>query len=402
MQKILTEQKTLRLKKGEDRRIRGGHLWVFSNEINTKVTPLTEFAAGEQALVLAEDGRKLGIAYVNPASLISARIVTRDCSVAIDRSLFTHRLKVALSLREQLYAKPCYRLVFGEADGLPGLVVDRFDDVLVAQVTTAGMESRKDEIIAALVKVVKPAGILWRNDTAVRELEGLDRYVEVAVGEVPSELEVSEGGRKFRFSPHKGQKTGWFFDQRRNRDRLSQYVADKRVLDVYSYVGAWGIRAAGSGASAVTCVDTSPRAIEDIEHNAGANDFSELITVVRSDGLDYMRQAREERKQFDLVVLDPPAFVKRKKDIKQGSLAYRRVNEQAMRLLSKDGILITCSCSYHMPQDLFVKNLQQAARHLDRQLQILESLQQGMDHPVHPAIPETRYLKGAIVRVLPA
>lgn len=398
----MTEQKILRLKKGEDRRIRGGHLWVFSNEIDTRATPLTEFTPGEQALVLAADDRKLGNAYVNPASLISARIVTRDPSIAIDSSLMTHRLKVALSLRERLYEQHSYRLLFGEADGLPGLVVDRFGDVLVAQVTTAGMEARKDEIITALNKVIKPAGILWRNDGAVRELEGLDRYVEIAVGEVPSELELTEGGVKFRFSPHKGQKTGWFYDQRSNRDRLSQYVADRQVLDVYSYVGAWGLRAVAAGASAVTCVDTSPRALEDLEGNADLNGFSDRLTVVKSDGLQYMQGAREKRDQFDVVVLDPPAFVKRKKDIKQGGLAYRRINEQAMRLLSKDGILITCSCSYHMPQDLFIKNLQQAARHLDRQIQILEVLQQGMDHPVHPAIPETRYLKGAIVRVLPA
>ena len=248
MQKILTEQKILRLKKGEDRRIRGGHLWVFSNEIDTRATPLTEFTPGEQALVLAADDRKLGNAYVNPASLISARIVTRDPSIAIDSSLMTHRLKVALSLRERLYEQHSYRLLFGEADGLPGLVVDRFGDVLVAQVTTAGMEARKDQIITALNKVIKPAGILWRNDGAVRELEGLDRYVEIAVGEVPSELELTEGGVKFRFSPHKGQKTGWFYDQRSNRDRLSQYVADKQVLDVYSYVGAWGLRAVAAGA----------------------------------------------------------------------------------------------------------------------------------------------------------
>ena len=398
----MSEQKILRLKKGEERRIRGGHLWVFSNEIDTRATPLTQFTAGEQVLVLAADDRKLGIAYVNPASLISARIVTRDPTVSIDRSLMIHRLKVALSLRQRLFEQPFYRLVFGEADGLPGLVVDRFDNVLVAQISTAGMESRKDEVLAALDKVINPAGILWRNDAAVRELEGLERYVEVAAGKAPSELELNEGGLKFRFSPHKGQKTGWFFDQRGNRDRLPVYVAQKTVLDVYSYVGAWGLRAAAAGASAVTCVDTSPRAVEEAEHNADINGFSKQVTVKRSDGLDFMRQAREDRQKFDVVVLDPPAFVKRKKDLKQGSLAYRRINEQAMRVLSKDGILISCSCSYHMPMELLVKNLQQAARHLDRQVQILEVLQQNVDHPVHPAIPETRYLKGVIARVLPA
>jgi len=398
----LSEQKILRLKKGEDRRIRAGHLWVFSNEVDTKATPLTGFEPGEAALVIAADDRKLGVAYVNPASLIAARLVTRDPAGSIDRSLVTHRLKVALSLREQLYDQPCYRLLFGEADSLPGLVVDRFDEFLVAQVTSAGMEQRKDEIVAALQKVIKPAGILWRNDTAVRELEGRDRYVEVAAGEVPSELTVTEGGIDFRFSPHKGQKTGWFYDQRANRDRLDRYAGGKSVLDVYSYVGAWGLRALGAGATAVTCVDTSPRAVADIEYNADQNGFAEQVTVVQSEGLQFMREAREKREKFDLVVLDPPAFVKRKKDLKQGSLAYRRINEQAMRLLSKDGILVTCSCSYHMPQELLVKNLQQAARHLDRQVQILEVLQQGMDHPVHPAIPETRYLKGVIARVLPA
>jgi 23S rRNA (cytosine1962-C5)-methyltransferase len=389
----------LKLKKGEDRRIRFGHLWIFSNEVDTKQTPLTAFEPGEEAVVVAADDRPVGVCYVNPQSLISARIMSRNPEHAIDRSLITHRLNVAKSLRDRLYPTAFYRLVYGESDGLPGLVVDRFDDVLVCQITTAGMEARKEEILAALNKVLKPSGILWRNDARVREMEGLDRYVEVAQGEVPDHLVVTEGELRFQVSPQLGQKTGWFYDQRDNRDRFCRYVAGARVLDVFSYVGAWGLRSLAAGAASATLVDVSAQAVAEIEANASANDLADRARVVQAEGFQFLKQELADKQRYDVIVLDPPAFVKRKKDFKEGSLAYRRLNELAMRLLDRDGILVTCSCSYHMPQEELVRGVQQAARHVDRNVEILEFLQQGPDHPVHPAIPETRYLKGIIARV---
>jgi 23S rRNA (cytosine1962-C5)-methyltransferase len=392
----------LYLKRGEDARLRAGHLWVFSNEVDVKRSPLGEFDPGEICIIVDSADKPVGVGYVNPNSLIAARLVNRGIAHALDRSLIVHRLNVALALRERLYAQPYYRLVFGESDGLPGLTVDRYGDVLVAQTTTAGMERLKDDIAAALVKTLRPGAIVWKNDAGIRALEQLPDYADVGYGEMTLPVIAHEGGLDFRIDPIGGQKTGWFYDQRGNRDLLATYVSGKRVLDVFSYLGAWGLRAASFGANDVTCVDASAAAVEATAANAERLGFAERVRAVKADAFDYLKSLREAREHFDVVILDPPAFVKRKKDFAEGRLAYRRINEMAMQVLAKDGILITCSCSYHLPRATLLEAVQQGARHLDRQVQALAQLQQAPDHPVHPAIPETDYLKGFICRVLPA
>lgn len=390
------------LKRGEDARLRAGHAWVFSNEVDVQRTPLTEFEPGQACAILDSREKPIGVGYVNPHSLICARLVARGLDHALDKSLFVHRINIALSLRERLYDEPYYRLVFGEADGLPGLTVDRFGDVLVAQTTTAGMERLKDPITEALVKTLKPAAVWWKNDAAVRALEGLPSYADLGYGDGSVPLEAREGGLRFAVDPVGGQKTGWFYDQRANRDQLARFVAGKRVLDVCSYLGGWGLRAAAMGASEVVCVDTSADAVEAIAANAERNGLAGTVRAVRADAFDHLRALREARERFDVVILDPPAFVKRRKDLAEGKQAYRRLNELGMQVLARDGILVTCSCSYHMPRATLLEGIQLGARHLDRQAQVLVQLQQAPDHPVHPAIPETDYLKGYILRVLPA
>ncbi|MEJ2576764.1 MAG: class I SAM-dependent rRNA methyltransferase [Gammaproteobacteria bacterium] len=392
----------LRLNKGADRRLRAGHCWVYSNEVDTAASPLGGFEPGEPVELVNHAGRWLGHAYVNPHSLICARVVSRDRARPLDRSLLVHRLNVALAGRERRYAAPFYRLVYGEADGLPGLVVDRFGDYLVAQLTTAGMERQRAAVVEALARVLKPRGVLLRNDGASREFEGLARYVEPALGEVPAELEVREAGARFVVNPAEGQKTGWFFDQAANRDTMTRYVRGRRVLDVFSYVGAWGVRAALAGAAAVTCVDASPAAVAAVAGNAARNGVGERVAALRGDAFAVLRELKAAGERFDLVILDPPAFVKRRKDLKEGALAYRRINEAGLALLDRDGVLVTASCSFHMDRDGLLRTVQQAARHLDRSLQLLEQGHQGPDHPVHPAIPETAYLKAFLLRVLPA
>ena len=390
------------LKRGEDARLRAGHAWVFSNEVDVQRTPLTEFEPGQACAILDSREKPIGVGYVNPHSLICARLVARGLDHALDKSLFVHRLNIALSLRERLYDEPYYRLVFGEADGLPGLTVDRFGDVLVAQTTTAGMERLKDPITEALVKTLKPAAVWWKNDAAVRALEGLPSYADLGYGDGAVPLEAREGGLRFAVDPVGGQKTGWFYDQRANRDQLACFVAGKRVLDVCSYLGGWGLRAASMGASEVVCVDASADAVEAIAANAERNGLAGTVRAVRADAFEHLRALREARERFDVVILDPPAFVKRRKDLAEGKQAYRRLNELGMQVLARDGILVTCSCSYHMPRATLLEGIQLGARHLDRQAQVLVQLQQAPDHPVHPAIPETDYLKGYILRVLPA
>lgn len=394
----------LKLKKNEDRRLRAGHVWVFSNEVDTAATPLTAFAPGDPVIIHAADGKPLGSGYVNPHSLICARLVSRDPDLLLNQSLIVHRLNVALSLRARLYDAPYYRLVFGDSDGLPGLVVDRYDDVLVVQIATAGMERVKGEIVGALEKVLRPRAILFRNDGASRELEGLERYVEAGLGEVPETVRLTEAGVAFDVPLFAGQKTGWFFDQHSNRLRLRHYVRGCRVLDMFSYIGAWGLQAASAGAAEVTCVDSSAKAIGWIEHNAKLNASASQCAVrtLEADAFDALRDLRAAREKFDVVIVDPPAFIKRKKDIREGTQAYRRLNQMAMQVVAKDGILVSASCSYHLARDTLLGLLLQASRHLDRNLQVIEQGQQAPDHPIHPAIPETAYLQAFFCRLLPA
>lgn len=393
----------LYLKRGEDTRLRAGHLWVFSNEVDVQRSPLSGFEPGQVCAIVDSRDKAIGVGYVNPNSLICARLVSRGLEHMLDRSLLVHRLNVALALRERLFDEPWYRLVFGESDGLPGLTVDRFGDVLVAQTTTAGMERLKDEITAAIVKVLKPRQLWWKNDAASRSMENLPEYADLGHGDpLDGPLIVREAGLEFECDPVGGQKTGWFYDQRGNRDHLAGLVKGKRVLDMFSYLGGWGLRAAAFGASEVVCVDSSQPAVDAITRNAQRNGLADRVSAVRADAFDHLKALREQRERFDVVILDPPAFVKRKKDLAEGRVAYRRLNELGMQVLNRDGILITCSCSHHMPRAQLLDGVQQGARHLDRQAQLLWHLQQGPDHPIHPAIPETEYLKGFILRILPA
>jgi len=388
----------LRLRHREDRRITAGHLWVFSNEVDTARTPLTGFEPGAMCRVIGDKERFLGYAYVNPHALICARIVGRDPEFAPGKSLVVHRLQVALALRERLYPEPFYRLVYGESDGLPGLVLDRYGDVVVGQIGTAGMEAMKAEIVAALEKVIRPRTVIWKNDSGARELEGLASYVETAHGDPVDKAVVVENGVSFEVPIGSGQKTGWFYDQAANRRALLKYVPGLRVLDVFSYLGAWGLAAAKAGASEVVCVDSSAPALEILERSAAASGLS--VRTVRGDAFDALAALRDAGEKFDVVVIDPPAFIKRRKDAPKGQAAYRKLNQLAMQLLPRDGILVSCSCSHHLAQDDLIDTVQQAARHLGRFAQVVEVGGHSPDHPLHPAIPETRYLKSLFCRVV--
>ena len=389
----------LKLKRGEDRRLRAGHLWIFSNEVDTTATPLTQFEPGAAVQVHSDRDQFLGFAYVNPRTLIAARIVTRDAAYPLDASLLVHRLRVALALREKLYSEPYYRLAFGESDGLPGLVLDRYGDVVVAQSGTAGIDRLRAEIEDAVAKVVGAQTLVWKNDSGARELEGLERDVSVAGNaNLPDEITVREQGVDFVAPLAEGQKTGWFYDQAANRERLRRYLpAGARVLDVCSYVGAWAVTALKAGAGSATCVDASATALAYVERNAKANGVS--VAGIRDDAFDALKALQESGARFDVVILDPPAFAKRKKDVPQAQAAYRKLNQLALPLIDRDGILVSCSCSYHMPADDLASAIQGAARHSSRFVQLLELGGQSPDHPVHPAIPETRYLKSFFCRV---
>jgi 23S rRNA (cytosine1962-C5)-methyltransferase len=386
----------LRLKRNEDRRLHAGHLWIFSNEVDTRQTPLPKFKAGELVRVLAHNDRALGLAYVNPKSLIAARML--ETWKIPDTAWLAARIRGAMTLRDRLYSKPYYRLVYGESDGLPGLVVDRYGTSCVAQIGTAGMELLKPQIREALSQVVGCEALLFKNDSAAREMEGLPSYVEAVQGRFDAPALVIEDGLEFEAPLAEGQKTGWFFDQAANRRALTKYLPPAgRVLDVFSYVGAWGVRAAHHGAREVTCVDSSAAALDLAAANAQRNRVK-LITR-KGDAFDVLEEFAKQGARFDVVIVDPPAFAKRKKDLPKALAAYKRLNQLAIQVLAAEGILVSCSCSFHVSAEDLQDAIAKAARGADKHLQILEMGSQAPDHPVHPAIPETRYLKAYFCRI---
>ncbi len=392
------EVPALRLKRGEDRRLRAGHLWIFSNEVDNDATPLLSLPVGSVVRVLSDREQFLGYAYVNPHALICARILSRSPVHPPDRSLLVHRLRVALALRERLYSAPYYRWVFGESDGLPGLVLDRYGELVVGQIATAGMEALRTEVEAAVAEVVSPAALIWKNDSSVRELEQLPRQLLTPIGRPPEELKVLEGSLAFSVPLSSAQKTGWFYDQSGNREHWRRLIIPgARVLDVCSYAGAWAISALARGAREALCVDASEAALEVARRNAAANGVT--LATEKGDAFEVLDELVRRGERFDAVVLDPPAFIKRKKDIARGQAAYRKLNQVAMRLLERDALLVSCSCSYHLAADELLGLVQAAARHTSRFVQVLYSGGQSPDHPLHPAIPETRYLKAFFCRV---
>lgn len=390
----------LHLNKNCERRLRQGHQWVYSNEVDAKKSTMKSFQAGEQVLVAASDGSLMGTAVMSPTHLICARLISRNPEQFLDGSLLVHRLNIALSLRDRMFAVPCYRLVFGDSDGLPGLVIDRFFDVCVVQISSPAMEQMKQAIVDALLKVVKPKTIVFKNDGKMRALEGLPEYCEFAVGAEQEALELEENGVRFVAPLVQGQKTGWFFDHRMNRLRMQSYVKGKRVLDLFSYVGGWGIQAAAAGAASLTFVDASALAVNYVHQNARLNSLQN-VRALEGDVFEVCQQLKADGEKFDVVVADPPAFIPRKKDEREGLNAYHRLNQMAMRLLDRDGILISGSCSMHLSREQLRDTIRHAGRKIDRFVQILEEGGQGPDHPIIPAIPETDYLKACFVRVLP-
>lgn len=399
----------LRLRKGEERRLRAGHLWVFSNEIDTAATPLGSFEPGALVQVVSDRGQPLGTAYLNPATLIAARLLSRDVHETLDRRWFATQLRAALALRERLYPTPHYRAVFSESDGLPGLILDRFGDVLVGQIATLGMERLRGEIEAAVREVFSPQVFVWKNDSGARTLEGLPEQVVAAWGDIPATITVVEqvAGRGLELvaALPEGQKTGWFYDQAFNRSLLPRFLpSGARVLDVCSYVGAWSSAALAAGAGTVSCIDSSAAALEYARDNLQRTAHAlgrpaAALRLLQEDAFDGLAALAAAGERFDAVIVDPPAFIKRRKDAPAGQAAYRKLNQLALRVLEPEGLLVSCSCSYHLAPDELLAAIQGAARHVDRRVQVLHLGGQSPDHPVHPAIPETRYLKSFFCRV---
>ncbi len=379
------------LARGEERRLRSGHPWVFSNEISSIAGDRIRGAVVE---VYDAGGGYIGTGYYNPQSLIAARILSRSHEDIDTSEFYRQRIQQADAYRRSIYpGLTSYRVIHGEGDGLSGLVVDRYGSYLSIQLLSAGMDLRREQVVQALVDIFNPDGIVARNDVTVRSLEGLGEKVEILFGSIPGPVWIEEHGLRFLVDLMAGQKTGHFLDQKENHLLLQGLCQGKDVLDCFCYSGSWGVHAAAFGASAVTCVDISGRAISLAGENAKANGLLPVMTLETLDVFERLRTLKQEGRRFDVVVLDPPAFVKSKKSLREAQKGYLTINRRAMELLQPGGYLVTCSCSFHMEREMFRDILKSAAQQAGREMRVIAARAQAPDHPVLLAVPETEYLK---------
>lgn len=387
---------TVVLKRGKEKRLLAGHPWVYAGEVEEirgQPTP------GEVVAITTWAGHALGWGYINPHSQILVRRLT-EREEPVDEEFFRRRIAAALAYREEILPgiTSC-RLVFGEGDFLPGLVVDRFEDVLVVQFLTLGMEIRRPMILRILTDLVQPRGIWERSDAHTRLLEGLEPRNGLVAGEVPSSLVIRENDLAFQVDLARGQKTGYFFDQKLNRRALAPLVKGRRVLDAFTYTGSFAIHAAFYGAREVIGWDISPEAVAWAKQNAVLNHLEERCHFFQANAFDALRQAERAGERFDVVILDPPAFVKSRESLEGALRGYKEINLRAMRLLTDGGFLVTASCSFHVSRELFLQVLAAAAEDSRCHLRLLELRGQSPDHPVLLGVPETSYLKFAIFQV---
>jgi 23S rRNA (cytosine1962-C5)-methyltransferase len=371
-----------------------GHPWIFRTDVTTR-------PSADAGIVLVRDqrGRAIGHALWSPRSEISLRLLDRDPDARIDAAWWHERLATAIARRQRLAGHTtAYRLVYGEGDALPSLIVDRYDAWLVVQIASAGLDACRADIVAALSALTSPRGILARNDLAARGKEGLPQSVELLAGDVPRAIEVVEHGVRYQAAPWDGQKTGAFLDQRENR-ALVGTLTRGRALDGFSYHGSFALHMAPH-ATSVTALDSSASALDRARANAALNDASN-IAFVEADAFVYLKAAERAGERFDTVVLDPPAFAKSRRDVPDALRGYKEINLRGMRLLSPGGLLYTASCSYHVDKAAFLTMLHDAAADSGRRLTLRAVLGQPSDHPEILTIPETGYIKGALIEALP-
>jgi len=386
------------LNKNEDRRIKSGHPWVFSNEIREVSGERT---AGIAAELYDASGGLIGVGHYNPNSLIAFRLVSRQREDIDSVEFFEQRIAAAIAHRKALYpAMDTYRVVYGESDFLPGLVVDKYADCLSLQLLSAGMDCRREQIVEALRRVLAPAGIIARNDVGVRSLEGLGEKIELLWGEIPETVAMEENGLRFTVNLKEGQKTGGFLDQKQNHLLLNGICDGKSVLDCFCYTGSWAIHAASFGAKSALGIDISARAVVQAAGNARLNKLLDRVRFEECDAFERLRSLHQEGQRFDVIVMDPPAFVKSRKNIAEATKGYLTVNRRALELLQPGGYLITCSCSYHMGREAFRDMLIQAARLAKREVRLVQTCSQAPDHPVLLSFPESEYLKCFVLQVV--
>ncbi len=383
------------LNKGEDERIRRGHVWVYSNEVNRITGPIE---SGNLSDVYTFSGDYLGQGFLNTASKIFVRILSRNPDDVIDNVFFRKRLEAAKAHREDAGLTDTYRACFGEADGIPGLIVDKYSDYLSVQFLTLGTDKRKADFVQLLNDIYNPKGIYERSDVKAREKEGLEQIKNLLLGVVPDRVMIKEGNIKLYVDIKNGQKTGTYLDQRNNHLSIIPFVKDKSVLDCFSHDGNFALQAKLAGACRATAVDISQDACQRISDNAKLNNLD--IDIVKSDVFEYLRMANRQKAKYDVIILDPPAFAKKKSDVEQASKGYKEINMQAMDLLNDGGYLVTSSCSHYLELNHFLDILAEAAADRKKNVQMVKLSLQNSDHPVLLGSDETMYLKFLILRIL--
>ncbi len=374
------------------KRVAAGRPWIYSNEI-VMTDEVKALQPGTVTGIVSDAGEWLGQATVNPHALICGRIVTRDRDIAIDHEFLVARLGAALRLRERLFEEPYYRLANAEADGLPGVIIDRYGPTVSMQLNTAGADRLKDDLLHAIESVLSPETIVLRNDSAARSLEGLDVYCSVAKGSLDQPIQLSESGTFFFADLLQGQKTGWFYDQRMNRAFVASLASGARLLDCYAHTGGFAIQAAVRGAIEAVVVDTSASALELASAAAQENGVAERVSIHKADVfLDLVSRADADER-FDIVVADPPSFVKSKRDLKSGSRGYRKLARLAAKVVAPGGVLFIASCSHNVSIDLFNEQVVRGVADARRTGRILMKSGASPDHPLHPGLPESAYLK---------
>ena len=376
---------------GRDRRVAAGHPWVYANEV--RMDPgATALAAGGLVALRRVDGKPLGVGTFNPHTLICFRLLSAAPGAIIDEAYLANRLARALALRERLYPEPFYRLVHGEADGLPGLVVDRFGDALVVQTATAGMDALLPLALSALDGLLSPAQIIVRNDGAFRRLESLESFVRQEKGRLDGPVAVAEGPYRFLADLLHGQKSGWFFDQRDNRAFVAGLAAGATVLDAYCYTGGFGLAAVHGGAASALLVDSSQPALDLARTSAEAQGVAARCVFERGAAFDVLERLAAEGQRFDVVVADPPAFVKSRKDLKPGLRGYRKMARLGAAVVAPGGYLFVASCSHNVDGAAFAAEMARGFRGAGRSGRILRASGAGPDHPIHPHLPESTYV----------
>ena len=382
----------VRLKAGAHKRLAQGHPWAFSNEI-VMDGAARALDPGTPVGLEASDGRALGVAQFNPRSLVAARLISRSPGARLDRAELARRIARAAGLRNRLFDRPHYRLVHAEADGLPGLAIDRFGEVAVCRIDTAGMERLADDLAAATMEAAGAVSVVLRGDSPVRRLEGLGESVRV-VGDRPGEtIEVEENGLVCLADPVKGRKTGWFFDQRDNRAFLARLADGATVLDVYAHTGGFGLACAAAGAARVTMVDRSEPALGLARAAAAANGLASVCGFAAADAFEDLARRRDKGEAYDVVVCDPPAFARARKDLGAGARGYRKLARLAARLVAPGGVLAVASRSHVLDRDAFRLQLRRGLRDAGRDGAIVRDAGAGPDHPIHPHLPESACLK---------